>query len=79
MGGAFYSDYICCKALKILVFIKCNTREFREPNNLMKVLYIALDRSILEYASLLWSPCTEQGKMKKVNTYLKASYSENEA
>jgi len=45
-------DFICRKSMKILSFINRNTSGFSN----ITTLYISLVRSILEYASIVWSP-----------------------
>lgn len=49
--------YICNKASRALGFLKRNCNEFQNIACL-KVLYISLMRSVLEYGSIGWSPYT---------------------
>ena len=46
---------IANKAMQVYGFIVRHTREFTDPN-CIKQLYASLVRSILEYASVVWSP-----------------------
>lgn len=48
-------EYAVQKAYKMLGFIRRNAKDFRDPCTL-KVLYCSLVRSVLEYASVVWSP-----------------------
>lgn len=48
-------DYISCKALKILGFIRRHTTEFNSAPCLV-ALYCSLVRSILDYGSIVWNP-----------------------
>lgn len=48
-------DCITAKAFTMLGFIKRNCKDFHDPLTL-KALYVAFVRSILEYASPVWSP-----------------------
>ena len=50
-------DYVTCKALKLLGFIKRIADEFKLATSL-KSLYCALVRPILEYGSVVWNPYT---------------------
>ncbi|XP_008182540.1 uncharacterized protein LOC103309289 [Acyrthosiphon pisum] len=54
-------DNICCKALKMLGFIKriCNEFKLTSP---IKTLYCAYVRFILEYGAVVWDPSTSCGK-----------------
>lgn len=66
LGVLFSSDLsfvshinqITNKAKSLLGFIKRNTRDFHDPYTL-KSLYTSLVRSVLEYASVLWTPYYE--------------------
>jgi hypothetical protein len=48
-------DATIAKGLAMLGFIKRLPSEFRDPYNL-KVLYVSLVRSMLEYACCIWQP-----------------------
>lgn len=48
-------EYIIPRAYKVLGFLRRNCSEFTDPNTL-KLVYISLVRSKLEYASPVWSP-----------------------
>uniref|UniRef100_A0A2S2Q917 RNA-directed DNA polymerase from mobile element jockey n=1 Tax=Sipha flava TaxID=143950 RepID=A0A2S2Q917_9HEMI len=48
-------DSICCRALKSLGFVMRTMNEFKLSGSL-KTVYCSLDRSMLEYASVLWDP-----------------------
>ncbi|KAL1446265.1 hypothetical protein WDU94_010895 [Cyamophila willieti] len=48
-------DNIKNKALKVLGFINRRSKDFKDPHT-YKILYFALVRPILEYASQVWSP-----------------------
>lgn len=50
-------DYACKKARRSLGFIIRNSKEFTNPRT-STILYSSLVRSILEYASQIWSPKT---------------------
>uniref|UniRef100_A0A2S2P984 RNA-directed DNA polymerase n=1 Tax=Schizaphis graminum TaxID=13262 RepID=A0A2S2P984_SCHGA len=54
-------DNICCKALKMLGFIKRICNEFKLTSSI-KTLYCAYVRSILEYGAVVWDPSTSCGK-----------------
>jgi len=54
-------DNICCKALKMLGFIKRISNEFKLTSPI-KTLYCAYVRSILEYGAVVWDPSTSCGK-----------------
>lgn len=60
-GLDFRSHYrkITCKAMKTLGFIARFTKHFRRIKSL-KLLYVALVRPQLEYASVIWSPRHKQ-------------------
>lgn len=52
-------ENITAKAFKILGFINRNSKDFKNPNT-YKILYYTFIRSILEYASSVWSPYYKQ-------------------
>ena len=51
---------MCCKALKMLGFIKRICSEFKLVT-LLKYLYCAFLRLILEYRVIIWDPSTSCG------------------
>ncbi len=53
-------DYIASKAMKVLGFIKRFGKEFKDPY-VHKVLFCTCVRSILEFASNVWSPFFQNG------------------
>lgn len=60
-------SYICNKASRALGFLKRNCNEFQNIECL-KIVYISLVRSILEYGSIIiWSPYTACD-IKKIET-----------
>lgn len=52
-----YIDTVCCKALKMLRFLKRVTSDFKLTNSL-SALHRALIHSTLEYSSVVWDPLT---------------------
>ncbi|CAI6364355.1 unnamed protein product [Macrosiphum euphorbiae] len=48
-------DYITCKALRLLGFIRRHTKHFNSAPCII-TLYSALIRSILDYGSIIWNP-----------------------
>ena len=59
-------DNICHNALSVKAFLQCNLTSC--PPNIKLLCYITMIRSILEYASSLWSPYTKQdiNRLEKV-------------
>lgn len=60
-------DCITQRARKMLGFIYRTTKPFKNPNS-MKILFFAYVRSLLEYASTIWSPAyvTHQNQIESV-------------
>jgi len=52
-------EYITCKALRILSFIRRNASDFDQAHCL-KAIYTSLVRSILEYELVVWSPYNQK-------------------
>lgn len=50
-----FIEATCCRALKMLGFVKRTCNEFNLVNSL-KILYCVFVRSILEYCSVVWDP-----------------------
>ncbi|CAI6354263.1 unnamed protein product [Macrosiphum euphorbiae] len=59
LSFSIHVERINCKALRTLGFIRRNASNFDQANFLV-TLYTSLVRSILEYASVLWSPYTQK-------------------
>jgi len=58
-----FCEHIECiieKSSKALGFIKSllSSSEFSDPRSIIKALYTALVRSIMEYGSIIWNPYT---------------------
>ncbi|KAF0754361.1 Uncharacterized protein FWK35_00031336, partial [Aphis craccivora] len=58
----------CCRALKVLGFVKRIASEFKLESSL-KVLYCSLVRSIVEYGSVLWDPHTTSSSLQLERDY----------
>lgn len=63
MDPSSHINMICCKVLKILGFVMRLTKEFIQ-NKIVKMLYCALMRPILEYSSVIWDPFTPNDSMQ---------------
>lgn len=57
LGPGDHIDFICCKTLITLGFIMRLARDFH-LGSLIKSLYCALMRPILEYGTVVWNPHT---------------------
>lgn len=48
-------DYITCKVLRLLGFLRCHTHNFT-PSPCLRTIYSTLILSILDYGSIIWNP-----------------------